>query len=268
MNSHIDQYGMVCSRHTHGTDELGRPITPENPWLDGGDSANRTMAYYIGKKLLNENISDSVVRDVLNHLECPNSRGNYRRHPDSLFWYSDCDRMSRDQSIPVVVGMGIFNQKKHLRDFFLRHLFRGLLFTTNTRRNGTTKENHGQSYGNGKVRNYNWKLPDFTGPEFWSLYIRAAKLKILYPLLLIFDFFLLISSIVTKKQKDKKDVINHTISCVNAGHTMPTPFSYIANKYVNDPKDLAKRMYEFYDHPKILQDIPMIWEKVCHKYFG
>lgn len=48
----IDSNGLVCSRHISGFDEIGREITSRFPWLDGGDSANRTMAFYIGVQLV------------------------------------------------------------------------------------------------------------------------------------------------------------------------------------------------------------------------
>lgn len=288
---YFDKLGLICSRHTSGVDEIGRPITADKPWLDGGDSANRTLAYYIGEKLNGRNIQPSVVRQALNYLQCPDSKGNYRRHPDPLFWYSEDDRMSRDQSIPVVVAMGLFGLNDMLKDFYNAHKKRGLLFTTNTRRNGHTKENHGiKYYSNARdlrwyeklalkyripliptpkgYRNYSWKLPDLTLFEFHALYIRGfRKTGLLAKAYLhLADLFLVFSALFRSHSEDE-DVINHSIQSAYAAKIMPTVFSRLAND-INQADDLSNKMKRFYDHPRLPSFLSTVWKSVCNKYFS
>ena len=133
-----------------GVDELGRPIGPDG-WVDGGDTCQRIGMYHLGwilAKAWNIDLPDyphatkADLEKCLDLLECSNG---FKRHSDPDFWYSETDRMSRDQSIPVMAVMGADNMKGRLFKFFLRHLIRGLLFTTNTRRNGCTSSNHGDA---------------------------------------------------------------------------------------------------------------------------
>lgn len=281
----IDSNGLVCSRHISGFDEIGREITSRFPWLDGGDSANRTMAFYIGVQLVYKH-GLNLPMDLSNYvndeqifnkykclLECKDSPGNFRRHPDRLFWYSHCDRFSRDQAIPLVISFGYMKDRKSLKRFFMAHLKRGLLFMTNTRRNGTTKRNHGKEYKfdtkNQKwlKRNYNKKIPDFTGPEFWGLYIRGFENKWLYPILLISDLQSLVSAIV-RRLMGNIDVINHTMISAYSKDVMPTPLSIFTNRFINCPKNLQNKIKLFYYQPTMPFFIADLWAQLCPIYFG
>ena len=120
--------------------------------------------------------------------------------------------------------------------YFLRHLMRLLLFTTNTRKND--------------VKLNPKKLPDFTGPEFWGLYIRSNPITgiLLYPLLCLLDIETLAGSIFRRLQplkssdgKINDDVINHLTVCIFQAQNYPTPVSYLALK-INSYDDMLEKL--------------------------
>ena len=175
------------------------------------------------------------------------ANGKYKRHPDKRHWYGDCDRMSRDQATPLVVSLGVFGNKKLLWEFLWAHIKR-LGFMTNTRNNGATKLNHGTLYkveadGTRIYWNYNWKLPDFTGPEFWGLYIRGFNAWFLYPLLLLADLETLTGAIKRRYEGlgVDDDVLNHMIISEYSFRKFPTPISWLTKK-VNDNDELLKKL--------------------------
>lgn len=271
---HFDKYGMIGDYHPKGaTDELGRLITTEWGWVDGGDTLQRMGTYFLARVLSGENIDSHFIQKyekVYNQLQI--SDGNYRRHPDPDFWYSDSDRMSRDQLIPNLVLWGLFDKKRLFR-FFIGHLKRGLLFTTNTRRNGATKENHGTiyKYVNGKPvrRNYNLKLPDLTGPSIWAKYIRGFNLLPLYPLLMILDIEYFINSILKRTlAKNDNDIINHCIEGIYSSYKMTTPLIWIANKFINDANDLCNRLDKYFGDNKDPKFLGEMLKPLIKKYIG
>jgi len=229
-----------------------------NNGIDGGDSINRMGHYHFlieaNKKIGNdiaerENLPSRTFCEYdeqLNLFECQNSKGNYRRHPEEtkfgIAYYCNGTYdgvMSRDQSIPLVVSLIFMGMHKRLRMYFLRHLMRGLLFTTNTRMNAMSLKTK--------------KLPDFTGPEFWALYIRSNPVTgiLLYPLLCLFDIETLIGSIIRRLQPLKSkngtindDVINHLIICINGAMRYPTPIIWLANR-INSYDNLLEKL-KFY----------------------
>lgn len=227
LDDYVDEWGMVVKDHR-----------------GGGDSAHRVGFIKLGLEFLRSEgleVPEEFKRftklsylESLSVLECPNSPGNFRRHPANPPWASECNRFSRDQATSLLMSMG-YEPKAYpsLCKFFKAHLRRGLLFMTNTRRNGATRENHGTEFkkdGNGKpvFRNYNWKLPDLTGPEFWALYIRAFRIKWMYPLLYILDLETLISVYSRIKNAEDNDDLNLICILVNAHMTMPTVVSKFA----------------------------------------
>lgn len=232
-----------------------------NDGIDGGDSINRMSHYkflidandeignHIGTK---EDLPSRTLCDYEEHLnlfECQNSKGNYRRHPErtkhGIAWYCNGTYdgvMSRDQSIPLIIAMGFAGLHKRIGGFFLRHLMRGLLFTTNTRPNFVELKPK--------------KIPDLTMFEFWALYIRSNKITgiLLYPLLVVFDIETLIGAIIRRLQplktvrKDRTiindDVINHISICIYGSMRYPTPVMYLANR-INSYDDLMEKL-KFY----------------------
>lgn len=225
-----------------------------NGGIDGGDSINR-MAHYHFLIKANKNIGNDIAErenlpsrqpseyeDQLGLFECKNSKGNYRRHPEEtkfgIAYYCNGTYdgvMSRDQTTPLIISLISLKMYKRLAMYFLRHLMRGLLFTTNTRQNALSLKTK--------------KLPDFTGPEFWGLYIRSNPLTaiLLYPLLCLFDVETLIGSIVrrfqpiiSKNGTVNDDVINHLTIAIFQAQNYPTPISYLALKINRYDDMLAK----------------------------
>lgn len=171
---------------------------------------------------------------VLDLLNDPKHPGFIRRYPDPKYWGGQSDRLSRDQSVPNIAAMAYLpseaalHPSKHLWNFFKAHLKRGLLFTTNTRKNwawppGDPRYNAAE---------YKWKLPDLTFGSFHALYIRSFRAKWLYPLLLILDLDMLGGSIIKVlwygRDPKNNDDLNHLITMYQSELTMPTPWSKLA----------------------------------------
>lgn len=213
-------------------DEYGVILAGEG--LDGGDTLANEGTYWLleGLSLADKSYRLISFPTVVKLLE-PKKDGRYRRHPDRKSWYGDMDRASRDQLTSWLAALTAQGDTAAARRLFWAHALRGFLFCQNTRRNGTTRENHNEPYkiSGGRIvrRDYSWKLPDFTGPEFWALLIRATRFKCLYPLLFLFDLFLIPGAIVScfKQETDVRNAIQlHVVS----RRFMPTLWSLIAGK--------------------------------------
>lgn len=226
---------------------IGQVDWPEdwNGGIDGGDSINR-MAHYHFLIEANNSIGNNVAdlanlpfrtkedySELLKLFECPESSGNYRRHPTND-WSAYCNgtydgNMSRDQSLPLVISLAFMGFNKRLLMYFFRHLMRLLLFTTNTRKNGEDPT---------KTR---WKLPDLTGPEFLSVYLRANPVLgyLLYPVLCVLDLELLLGSVLWRYRKSD-DIINHATSLIFANIRVQTPISWLAAKILSKDMVLSK----------------------------
>lgn len=211
---------------------------------DAGDSLNRTAVIraltYLGSMPWP---IDFNTFEVLG-----DGKGKYRRHWDSNKWYSDFDRTSRDQLTPLLIWYGATSYTHLLREMFKDHLKRALLFAYNTRRNyvypteaETIAKNPPDS---GVVWNYGWKVPDLTGPEIWALYIRGFQLKLLYPLLYLFDLQTLAGSLALRL-KPYDDVINHALILEYGRVRMDTLWMKIARK-VTSAAFLQARLDNFF----------------------
>jgi len=201
---------------------------------DGGDSIHKTLMYHLGCKWWAYPSGILNYWESLNKFVCWPHQYSFRRHPDSSKWYGHCDRLSRDQATPLVISLGEFGFKKILWVFMLKHILR-LGFMTNTRRNWqypTLKEHN--EHNHWVDWNYDWKLPDFAGPEFWGYYIRALKLWPLYPLLVLFDFENLVNTIIKcwfyGKDPKNSDDQNHILSLLQSQRRLPTPISWLSRK--------------------------------------
>lgn len=201
---------------------------------DGGDSANRTLNYLIIKSW-EGNPADLWVSGTLSMLTHPYLPGIHRRHPDPTKWYSQWNRMSRDQTVPLLIACGVYNEYSYSFKYILGHIFRLMLFTTNVVDNG--------------IMTGPLKIPDLTGPDFWALEIRALPIPIcilLYPLLLVFDLYSLFSAIFLRWfNTSQNDVINHCMMSIHNQRRMPTPFSYLTN-ILNSARDLQQRLDNFF----------------------
>jgi len=134
------------------------------------------------------------------------SSGIFVRHPSQEGFRSDPRRFSRDQQRPLIIAMGKYGMKDRLWRMMLGHI--GRL---------------------GKYQNL-----DFISPVGVGEYIRALDLKVLYPLLLVTDASLVLSSLhlVSIAALDPNDVDdnNHAMTLLQAQEAMPTPAAWFALK--------------------------------------
>ncbi len=177
------------------TDDLGLIVQSDG---DGGDTAQRTGMYYY----LNNDAEG--FQKALDHLEI--HPGIYVRHPSQDGFRSDPRRFSRDQQRPLIIAMGKYGMQARLWRMTLGHIARL-----------------------GKYQNL-----DFISPVGVGEYVRALDLKILYPLLLVTDACLVLSSLhlVSVASIDPNDVDdnNHAMTLLQAQEAMPTPAGWFALK--------------------------------------
>ena len=218
---------------------------------DGGDSCANEGTYWMSYGLTSGPITKRPSSTtILEKFEV--EPGTWVRHPDRSQWYGETDRLSADQARSLLTAIAAWPHNVNLgRRFAAQHLKRGLLFMTNTRRNGATKENHGEAYKvvNGKVvrRNYNWKLPDVTGPEFWALLIRACRYRKLRFILPLLDASALFSALWSKV-KFHKDVRNRVQMSLIGVTNYPTAISRLAARIYLTPK-VKRAILDCFDSP-------------------
>lgn len=222
IKDYIDQYGMIVTKG-----------------MDGGDSCAHGFSMIYASLILNgrDELKTALGSDSSGPLSTYSSKlelapGRYVRHPDKDKWYSDLDRLSRDQFLPILAALGLVQHKEKLNRLFKAHLKRGLLFAWNTRKNFVYKDKaeHELKSTPDVPHNYKWKLPDLTGPEVWAAWIRAYRCKLLYPLLLILDLENLVGSVKRRMQGMQGDDIqmNHVVMTDFATRVMPTPVSLLS----------------------------------------
>ena len=200
---------------------------------DGGDSCHREGMYYSLRGMLPRYFDELVrYKHVMAKLHV--APGVFVRHSNPDYDASDWDRMSRDQFQPMIIAAGYYDRSE-LKKIFRGHLKRGLLFTNNVRRNGATKTNHGK-FVSGEIRNYNWKIPDPTGPEIWGNFIRSYKAWWFYPLLVMFDLELFAGAIKWRFFRKHNIALNHTLSLLQSIDRMPTPLSWLSAKVMTPEK--------------------------------
>lgn len=163
---------------------------------DGGDTAQRTgMFYYL------YNDREGFTR-ALDQLEVDS--GIYVRHPIQEGFRSDPRRFSRDQQRPLTIALGKYGMTDRLWRMF-----------------------SGQMLRMGKYQNL-----DVIGPIGIGEYIRAFNAKFFYPVLLLTDINLFLSSfyLVIEASFDPNSVDdnNHVMTLLQARDVMPTPFGWLA----------------------------------------
>lgn len=175
----------------------------ENGDLDGGDTVHNEFTRLYCEALISGNVGDfyrlyAVL--VVNGIPV--------RHPDPNKWYSSSNRTSRDALTPYLC-YNLLALHKNLPnkaiEFSLTHLKRLWMFAFNTRKNFQypTLNQHLLLSTPDVKWDYKWKLPDFCGPDIWSLHLRiwAVKLHLrafLYPVLCLLDLhnFLSVISLI------------------------------------------------------------------------
>lgn len=230
IRKHFDMYDLIGVYKPPGTVTDNGSTSEAQGWVDGGDSCHFTGIYYYCFWLNPEfrfrpeyygNIIGRLAAAEGN-LRSKSAFGGYKRHPDSRYWYSDDNRMSRDQATPLLASLAISNSKKSLARQLLHHAKRLFLFSTNTRRNGTTADNHGMEYAPGRVYDYSWKVPDLMIFDIWSIFIRGLNLKLLYPLLLVADLQTYINARILLRNPTDTDVANFFIKHSLSRKLLPT----------------------------------------------
>ena len=263
---HFDEWGMIThlGKSKWGQDE------PDPYWHDGGDSGHRMGNFYTMTKaneILKAFPEDEFLnQDPKNYVEAlPQffQEGNFRRHPDPKYWYSAWDRGSRDLFAPNIIALGVLGLRAELKEAFIAHLKRGLLFTTNTRKNEW----------NGPATKLPIKLPDLTLFEYWSYYIRGFSLWPLYPLLVVLDLEFFINAIIRRFDNDN-DVNNFITNAVYTRIKYPTPLSWLALK-LTSRSDMYEKVDEYYRnvyYNNIMYGSPSFvgeaMKKIIEKIFG
>ena len=170
---------------------------------------------------------------VLALLNDPNNPGLLRRYPDPAYWGGLSDRLSRDQSVPNVIGMGLIN-KKRLQMFFDAHnAYSKGWFLTNCRDNWAWPPGHPEY----SEKAYRWKMPDFTVLAFTASYQRAFEKKDLLSKMRMYlgDVETLINSIIKvhfySKNKLDSDDLNHIMNLYQTELVSPTIISKLAFWY-------------------------------------
>lgn len=211
-NKHIDSYGLL----TH----CG----------DGGDTANREGLFAIAEVLAPEAVPVRAIEWQVRRAQLEISPGIYVRHPEASravpsFW-SNPNEFSRDQQLPLTVGM-IFKKDKWAVDrIYDKHMHRFF-----------------------KCQNKDWFGP--------AIYIRAYGWYWLYPVLCIMDLALVANSLLRIFVRDPDNVgddLNHTVSLVYARCHIPTPVSWFARKLYSKFRDVQRA----WDH--YFREVPPPWE--------
>lgn len=254
ISRHFDDWDMIGMFFSAKIDEEGRL---QRNWVDGGDSCHFIGLYYycLAYDPTVLFLNGAYYGDPIQRLQAAESMlrsrtraGGYKRHPDIKHWYGQDNRMSRDQWTPLLGALAIWGLKSALKQNIKDIFKRGLLFTTNTRKNGSTATNHGKEFAPGKFRDYSWKLPDIALFDIWSIIIRGMGWKLGYPILVIGDFMLLINALLLLNRKDD-DVANFWVKHSLSVKIMPTPISLFTQKFLYPRLKLAERIKPRYFSP-------------------
>lgn len=194
-------------------------ITQTDPSMDGGDAAHRTGVFYYGMYLQYKNNPEDLKKVKTSFLADFNKLrvgpGQYVRHPDSTMWYSNPENFSRDQTTPLVIALGAFQETTELTANF-KKLIDSHSFYPNKLKNWTNEE---------KIFPFDYR--DIAGPSDWGMYIRALKKQEYYPALYLTDWQLFgnaLTRIVISHfdDHDASDDINYTLLLLQAKETRPT----------------------------------------------
>jgi hypothetical protein len=261
---------------------------PASDNYDCGDTAQREgmfafaayLLHKLGKMDNNEyEFCKERYAKVISLLNDPNHLGLIRRYPDTTYWGGFSDRLSRDQSTPNVIAMGLLNGSD-LKRFFFAHLkYRALLFLTNTRANAAMPP----GYPGYNAAAYAWKLPDITVLSFHGLYIRAANAWLLYPLLWLTDLEILVNAIIKVisygQTPSNNDDLSQLMCQYQSEICMPTLWSkmakWIYNKFrpypaqagnATNPAQAAMNAYFNGDNPGPRLD--MVYQEINSYFYG
>lgn len=258
-----------------------------NDGFDGGDTAQREGMFAFGAYILHKlgKMDDAEYQfctdryaKIVSLLNDPNHSGLLRRYPNLPFWGAYSDRLSRDQATSNVPAMG-FLHRSALKSFIWAHLkYRGLLFLTNTRVNGSYPGD----------ANYAWKLPDVTVMSFHGMYVRAFKAWPLYPLLWLTDLEILVNSIIKvvsyANNPYNNDDLSHLMVLYQSELSMPTLWSKMAKwiyrlrKYpaghgdAKNPAQATMNAYFEYNSNEVAEwqgpALNLVYQEINDHFFG
>lgn len=206
---------------------IGNKVQPnaESPeGIDYGDSMQRTGFTAIGE-LLDEDRERVTVLGLkfywAQRIDAHRiGKGLYVRRPNTEHWYSKLNTTTGDQLRPIIIAMGIIGMRKELKALAWAMIKRAG-FYWNTRDTGATRQ--------GKR-----KMPGWSGPEHWNLFIRAlwpkswlAKLALL-PGDLIGLFATAFSVFSYAKEARNVDQLNRMAALVQGAAFNPTPLSLLS----------------------------------------
>lgn len=272
LEDHKDKFGLLTQRDWKGIHDF-----------DGGDTAHREGMLIALLVMLDPNNHQKMwmhwvmtTRKLLRH---PVKKGLWRRHADTNYFYGDWDRFSRDQAWEITIAMAVLGSEQDLDDFYWG-LFKRFGFTSNTRQNGATAKNHGEKKWstapdlkwweklvlkykipiisvNKHYRNYAWKLPDFAGPELWSVYFRfkMKKRPLLWFWARAFVWLGEIESLgnsLLKVNSYGKDRTNYD----DTNHIMPVLYA----KWMGNESWIAKKSRRYYFHNRPFAGEPIMLE--------
>lgn len=241
IQQHFDDWDMIGVYHTPpAQDEEGRKYEARG-WVDGGDSCHFIGLYYYCLRRAPSvlfyrpgyygNLPGRLIASEA-MLKSRTYWGGYKRHPDTRHWYGGDNRMSRDQWTPMLGSLALWELRPQLRAQLWDYAKRGLIFTTNTRKNGSSANNDGVEYAPGKFRDYSWKVPDLALFDIWALFIRGLNLWYLYPILLIADFQNFINALILLANPQDTDCANFWIKHSLSRSKYTTPFAWLTQKLI------------------------------------
>lgn len=235
----FDKYGVLAMKQQDG-------------FLEGGDSLAWTghYEYFNPVNFLEEKreylkpVGDSDTLEPCGFFEffSVNSKGwAFTRHPVpkstfhngfGAYYKNPWDGIiSRDQLTGPLCFAVKTKKFKQCFKILIHAMAWFCLFTYNTRNNNPVKNGPG------------WKLPDFTGPDIWSFYLRGTLGWFSVLPNIFFDLHGLLSSI-HYNIVPSNDNINFAIKSVCARECYPTPLSLLSWKIIN--KEKLKREYRVY----------------------
>lgn len=206
---------------------------------DQGDTLNRTGVYYSVLAALGIKFDDQGLKPdaglIVDLFKLQGSKlGRFRRGVDPARWFYNENNVTRDQMTVVEAAIALNGDAELGRaHFWLRARRFFLHFST---------QNDGADAGPLKH-----KLPDLPTPDELGNLIRATRFKILYPILVLTDLWLLgvIKYGRSLNERSLYDADNQLLPTVLAALDQPTFVTeYVRRAYA--VTDAAQRLRDYY----------------------